>query len=122
MGARSLQECLAIQLKRKTKTVDLVLATKIIENSFEHFTKKHYDKLIAKYGVTEDQLKDAIVEIEHLNPKPGGSISGNTRMVEHVVPDFTIRIVEGELELTLNGRNAPELHVSGAYNLSLIHI
>ena len=113
---RNLQECLSIQLKRKTKTIDIVLATKIIENSFEHFTKKHYDKLIAKYSVSEEQLKDAIVEIEHLNPKPGGSVSGNTRIVEHVVPDFTIRIVEGELELTLNGRNAPELHVSGAYN------
>ena len=116
VGARNLQECLAIQLKRKTKTIDIILATKIIEDSFEHFTKKHYGKLIAKYSVSEAQLKDAIVEIEHLNPKPGGSISGNTRIVEHVVPDFTIRIVEGELELTLNGRNAPELHVSGAYN------
>ena len=116
VAARSLQECLSIQLKRKTKTVDIVLATKIIENSFEHFTKKHYDKLIAKYHINEDNLKDAIEEIEGLNPKPGGSYAGNNRMVEHVVPDFTIRITEGELELTLNGRNAPELHVSGAYN------
>ncbi len=116
VGARNLQECLLIQLKRKTKTIDIVLATKIIEDSFDHFTKKHYKKLISKYSINEEQLKDAIVEIEHLNPKPGGSISGNTRIVEHVVPDFTIRIVDGELELSLNGRNAPELHVSGAYN------
>ena len=116
VGARNLQECLLIQLKRKTKTIDIVLATKIIEDSFDHFTKKHYKKLIAKYSINEEQLKDAIVEIEHLNPKPGGSISGNTRIVEHVVPDFAIRIVDGELELSLNGRNAPELHVSGAYN------
>ena len=116
VGARNLQECLLIQLKRKTKTIDIVLATKIIEDSFDHFTKKHYKKLITKYSINEEQLKDAIVEIEHLNPKPGGSISGNTRIVEHVVPDFTIRIVDGELELSLNGRNAPELHVSGAYN------
>jgi RNA polymerase sigma-54 factor len=62
------------------------------------------------------QLKDAISEIEHLNPKPGGSYSGNNRIVEHVVPDFAIKIVDGELELTLNGRNAPELHVSREYN------
>ena len=62
------------------------------------------------------QLKDAILEIERLNPKPGGSFSGNTRMVEHVVPDFTIKIMDNQLELTLNGRNAPELHVSREYN------
>ncbi|WP_010177134.1 RNA polymerase factor sigma-54 [Aquimarina agarilytica] len=116
VGARNLQECLHIQLQRKELTPTMVLAQRIIEHSFEHFTKKHYKKLLSKYGVSEQQLKDAIEEIEHLNPKPGGSFAGNTRMVEHVVPDFTIRIVEGELELNLNGRNAPELHVSGAYN------
>ena len=65
-----------------------------------------------KYGVSQEQLKKGIEEIEKLNPKPGGSFTGNNKMVEHVVPDFAIRIVEGELELTLNGRNAPSLHVS----------
>ena len=60
--------------------------------------------------------KDAIEEIERLNPKPGGSYSGNNRIVEHIVPDFAIKIVDGELELTLNGRNARELHVSREYN------
>jgi RNA polymerase sigma-54 factor len=69
-----------------------------------------------KFDVTEIQLKDAILEIERLNPKPGSSYSGNTRIIEHIVPDFTIKINEGELELTLNGRNAPELHVSREYN------
>src|SRR5690606_33627792 len=76
----------------------------------------HYDKLIQKFDVSELQLKDAIRDIEHLNPKPGGSFSGNNRVVEHIVPDFAIKIVDGELELTLNGRNAPELHVSREYN------
>lgn len=116
VGARNLQECLSIQLHRKDKTPDTELAIDIIDHAFELFTKKHYDKLLQKFDVTELQLKDAIHEIEHLNPKPGGSYAGNNRIVEHVVPDFAIRIVDGELELTLNGRNAPELHVSRGYN------
>lgn len=116
VGARDLQECLSLQLKRKTKTPSLELAQNIIDTAFEQFTKKHYKKLLSKFDVSEIQLKDAILEIERLNPKPGGSFSGNTRIIEHVVPDFTIKIVDGELELTLNGRNAPELHVSREYN------
>jgi RNA polymerase sigma-54 factor len=115
VGARNLQECLLIQLKRKEETPAILLATKIIEEVFDHFSKKHYQKLIQKFDITEDQLRAAIHEIESLNPKPGGSYSGNTRMVEHVVPDFSIKIVDGELDLTLNGRNAPELHVSREY-------
>ena len=116
VGARNLQECLSIQLHRKEKTVDTELAINIIDNAFDQFTKKHYKKLLQKFDITEIQLKDAITEIEHLNPKPGGSYAGNNRIVEHVVPDFAIKIVDGELELTLNGRNAPELHVSREYN------
>lgn len=116
VGARSLEECLIIQLERKELTPSVELATAILKKSFEHFTKKHYQKLIQKHNITEEELKEAIGEIEKLNPKPGGSYSGNNRIVEHVVPDFAIRIVEGELELTLNGRNAPELHVSREYS------
>ncbi|WP_417290651.1 RNA polymerase factor sigma-54 [Corallibacter sp.] len=116
VGARNLQECLSIQLHRKEKNADTELAIEIIDTAFEQFTKKHYKKLLQKFDITEQQLKDAIDEIEHLNPKPGGSYSGNNRIVEHVVPDFAIKIVDGELELTLNGRNAPELHVSAEYN------
>lgn len=116
VGARNLQECLSIQLERKEQNPDIELASDIINKAFDQFTKKHYKKLMQKFDVSEEQLKDAVHEIERLNPKPGGSYSGNTRMVEHVVPDFAINIVEGELELTLNGRNAPELHVSREYN------
>ncbi|WP_452220212.1 RNA polymerase factor sigma-54 [Lacinutrix salivirga] len=116
VGARSLQECLSIQLHRKEQAPDVELATKIIDKAFDQFTKKHYKKLMSKFDITEEQLKDAIHEIERLNPKPGGSYAGNNRIVEHVVPDFAIKIVNGELELTLNGRNAPELHVSREYN------
>ena len=116
VGARGLQECLLLQLKRKEPNDSVVLATRIIEETFDHFSKKHYKKLLQKFDISEEQLKEAILEVEGLNPKPGGTFSGNTRMVEHVVPDFAINIVEGVLELTLNGRNAPELHVSREYS------
>ncbi|MBR9853479.1 MAG: RNA polymerase factor sigma-54 [Algicola sp.] len=116
VAARSLDECLIIQLKRKGQKPSIELAISILEKSFDHFTKKHYSKLIQKHHITEEELKDAISEIEKLNPKPGGSYSGNTRMIEHIVPDFSIKILDGELELSLNGRNAPELHVSKDYN------
>ena len=115
VGARDLQECLLLQLKHKTPTEYIALATDIIENQFDAFTKKHYDKLLQKYNVSNEQLKKAIHEIEKLNPKPGGSFTGNNKITENVVPDFAIRIVESELELTLNGRNAPSLHVSKDY-------
>src|SRR5690606_26749903 len=116
VGRSYLDECLILQLKRKERKPTVELATAILERSFEQFTKKHYDKLIQKHHITEEQLKEAIGEIERLNPKPGGSYSGNIRVIEHIVPDFSIRIVDGELELTLNGRNAPELHVSREYS------
>ncbi|MEN8788533.1 MAG: RNA polymerase factor sigma-54 [Flavobacteriaceae bacterium] len=115
VGARSLEECLIIQLNRKEPNEDILLAIDILAKSFEQFSKKHYDKLLQRHNIDESRLKNAIAEIEKLNPKPGGSYSGNSKTVEHIVPDFAIRIVEGELELTLNGRNAPELHVSKEY-------
>ncbi|MFD0977008.1 RNA polymerase factor sigma-54 [Salinimicrobium gaetbulicola] len=116
VGARSLQECLLIQLNRKEPTKQVSLAADIIEKSFDQFSKKHYQKLLSKHDISEDELREAIDVIEHLNPKPGGAYAGNTRMVEHVIPDFTIKIVDGELELSLNGRNAPEMHVSKDYS------
>jgi len=115
VGARDLQECLLLQLKQKTPTEYVDLAIDIIENQFDAFTKKHYDKLLQKYSVSNEQLKKAIHEIERLNPKPGGSFTGNNKVTENIVPDFAIRIIDGELELTLNGRNAPSLHVSKDY-------
>lgn len=116
VGARNLQECLLLQLERKSPTAEVQLAIDIIEDAFELFSKKHYSKLQHKFNITENELRAAIHEIEGLNPKPGGTYASGTRIVEHVVPDFTIRIVDGELELTLNGRNAPELHVSKEYS------
>ncbi|MFD2517647.1 RNA polymerase factor sigma-54 [Salinimicrobium flavum] len=116
VGARSLQECLLIQLNRKEPTRAVSLAADIIDRSFDQFSKKHYQKLLSKHDITEDDLREAIDVIEHLNPKPGGAYAGSTRLVEHVIPDFTIKIVDGELELSLNGRNAPEMHVSKDYS------
>lgn len=116
VGARSLEECLLLQLQRKEPTPEVELAREILEKSFDHFTKKHYKKLMQRHDISEDELRQAIHEVEKLNPKPGGSYSGNSKMVEHVVPDFAIRIVDGELELSLNSRNAPELHVSRGYS------
>jgi RNA polymerase sigma-54 factor len=115
VGARDLQECLLIQLKHKTPTESVQLATTIVDKHFEAFTKKHYDKLLQKLDCSKEALKKAIEEIEKLNPKPGGSYESSNRTTEHVVPDFTIKVVDGELELTLNGRNAPALHVSKDY-------
>lgn len=116
VGARNLEECLVLQLKRKTATPSVVQAIEILEKSFDHFSKKHYKKLMSKFHLDEEGLKAAFQEIEQLNPKPGGSYASNSKIVEHVVPDFSIRIVEGRLELSLNGRNAPELKISRDYS------
>jgi len=116
VGARTLKESLLIQLKRKEESVNRNLAISILENSFDHFVKKHYNKLLQKFDISKEELKLTIKEIEKLNPKPGGSFSGNLTAVEHIVPDFTIRINEGELGLSLNARNAPDLHISREYD------
>lgn len=116
VGARNLKECLVIQLKRKKEKPSRTLASNILEHSFDHFVKKHYKKLLQKFHVSEEELKDAILQIEKLNPKPGGSFVGNNKIAEQIVPDFTVQIIDNELELTLNSRNAPELHISSEYN------
>ncbi|MGB5229825.1 RNA polymerase factor sigma-54 [Eudoraea sp.] len=116
VAARTLDECLILQLKRKERTSNIELAINILDKSFEQFTKKHYNKLLQKYDINEDELKEAVLEIEKLNPKPGGSYAGSSKVIEHIVPDFSIKILDGELELTLNGRNAPELHISNEYS------
>ena len=116
VGARDLRECLIIQLKAKKDDQTRNLAIDILENAFDHFVKKHYKKLLEKFDISEEQLKSVIAEISKLNPKPGSSYAGNNKIAEQIVPDFTIRILDGELDLTLNARNAPELHVSREYN------
>ncbi len=116
VGARDLKECLIIQLKAKEITKTRTLAINILDTAFDHFVKKHYKKLIEKFNISEDGLKEVINEIGKLNPKPGSSYAGNNKIAEQIVPDFSIKIVDGVLDLTLNSRNAPELHVSREYN------
>ncbi|MCH8534052.1 MAG: RNA polymerase factor sigma-54 [Flavobacteriaceae bacterium] len=116
VGARNLQECLILQLKRKKDSPAVLLAIDLLENSFDMFIKKHYKKLMQRYSINEEELRNSIEEIENLNPKPGASYSGNTRTIEHITPDFTIQIKDGELVLTLNSRNAPSMHISRDYS------
>jgi len=116
VGARDLRESLIIQLKAKDKTKYRSLSIEILETAFDHFIKKHYKKLQEKFHISEDELKEIIKEISKLNPKPGSSYAGNNKIAEQIVPDFSIKILNGELDLVLNARNAPELHVSKEYN------
>lgn len=116
IGARSLKECLYLQLKRKTSKKESKLALEIIRDSFELFTKRHFDKIIIKHQISEIELKLAIKEIEKLNPKPGNSISNNsTKLIEQVIPDFKIEIIDDNLQLSLNGRNKPVMNISREY-------
>jgi len=116
VGAQSLKECLLLQLFRKKESKERAMAIAILENSFDFFVKKHYEKIIQKLNIDKEELKLAIAEVEKLNPKPGSSFSGNLTAVEQIVPDFTIKINDGVLELSLNARNAPDLHISREYN------
>ena len=114
VGARNLQECLSIQLERKETSVAVLMARKIINEGFEFFSKKHYKKMQDKFDVDEILLKKGLDEIEKLNPKPGGAMSGIFQNT-HIVPDFILTIENGEIQVNINRRNAPELHVSSGY-------
>ncbi|MFT6064274.1 MAG: RNA polymerase sigma-54 factor [Paraglaciecola sp.] len=116
VGARDLRECLIIQLKAKTSNKIRSLAIEILETAFDHFVKKHFVKLQEKFNISADELKEVNTEISKLNPKPGSSYAGNNKIAEQIVPDFSIKIIDGELDLVLNSRNAPELHISREYN------
>jgi RNA polymerase sigma-54 factor len=116
IGARNLQECLLIQLRRhEERTRDTENAEFILERHFDEFTRKHYDKILKKTRLTEEDLKGAVQEILKLNPKPGDSVTETTRLNNYVIPDFSVRNIDGELELTLNSRNTPELRISRTY-------
>ncbi len=116
VGARNLRECLLIQLKHKTKTDARQLAINILNDSFDEFVKKHFDKLMLIHQITEEELRDAIKEVACLNPKPGGNFIDNSKSNSQITPDFTITIEENKLVLQLNNRNAPELHISNEYH------
>ncbi len=116
VGARNLQECLLLQLERKTghgKPVEL--AIKVLEKYFDEFTKKHYEKIQRALNITDEELRDVINQIIRLNPKPGGNLDGSSKNSNYIIPDFFILNNNGKLELTLNSKNAPDLRISEGY-------
>jgi RNA polymerase sigma-54 factor len=129
IAARNLQECLLLQLKRKIHSDDaevkadpkgmLPLAVQVLEKYFEEFTRKHYDKIQKNIHLNDEDMKAVLHEIVSLNPKPGAE-SGHGHDAEmYIIPDFTVLINNGKLELTLNSRNAPPLIISDDYKLML---
>ncbi len=115
VGARNLQECLLIQLERKTeKTKEVVQAMDVIKHQMEEFSKKHYDKILKRLHIENDELKDIIDVIKHLNPRPGNSETKESNFTA-VIPDFIIAVNDGVPELSINGRNLPDLKISRDY-------
>lgn len=114
VGARNLQECLSLQLERKETSLAIIVAKKIIQEAFDLFSKKHFKKMLDKFDIDESLFKEGLLEIEKLNPKPGGAMSGIFQNT-HIVPDFILTIEDGEVQVSINRRNAPELHVSSGY-------
>ena len=115
VGARSLQECLLLQLKKKKKDrPEVIIALKMIRDEFEHFSHKHYNKLQDRMGISKEELKKVMDLISRLNPKPGGALSSVIENT-HVVPDFILTLEDGRIEIQLNKRNAPQLKVSNEY-------
>lgn len=117
IGARNLQECLSLQLEKKDSESEIVqIAQRIIDNCFNEFSKKHYEKISRKLGIEDEEiLREAIYLITKLNPKPGGSGDDMAR-TQFIIPDFILVNNNDELELSLNSRNAPQLKVSRSYS------
>jgi len=115
IAARDLQECLLLQLRRKDSSDPYVqLAIRIIQEFFEEFSKKHYDKIQRRLNVNDEALKRVVDIIIKLNPKPG-SVEGDDTTVQYLMPDFLLTNNGGKIELTLNSRNAPELKISRSF-------
>ncbi|MCF8357417.1 MAG: RNA polymerase factor sigma-54 [Prolixibacteraceae bacterium] len=117
IGARDLRECLLLQLERKDhKDVIDEKAIRIIREQFDEFTRKHYDKIMARLNLSVDDLREAIEEIVHLNPKPGSSYSNpSSRANPAIMPDFILEIINGQLTVSLTKSNVPDLRVSSTY-------
>ena len=118
IAARDLQECLLIQLQRRKEEnpfADYSLSIRIIKDCFEEFTRKHYDRIGKKLEVSNRELKPALDEILKLNPKPADASSSGTKNIHYITPDFFVFVRDGQIELSLDGRNTPELHISKSY-------
>jgi len=118
VGARTLRECLLLQIeKRDTTQPSMNLAHTILDSYFEEFTKRHYDKIVARLSISESELKAAIDEVLKLNPKPGGVFSDPfNKTSQPIIPDFILELSEDGFDLHLNSRNLPELRLSSAYS------
>lgn len=111
-----LKECLLLQLRRKNADdPGVITATQILDNYFDEFTKKHYEKIQRSLNLSDEDLKEAIGQIIKLNPKPGGNYSVLNKAESYVIPDFFILNNNGKLELSLNSKNAPDLRISEGY-------
>ena len=117
IGARSLQECLLLQMaQRKMDSPTKRLAHKIIASYFDEFVKKHYEKLMSRLGVDEDTFRDAIDEIKHLSPKPGNLYSeGGIDTTPYIIPDFRLDYHDGHFDLSLNSYNIPDVKINRRY-------
>ena len=115
IAARDLPECLLLQLERRPQDENTVNAERILTDTFEEFSKKHYPRIQQKLDLEDDELKEAINVILKLNPKPGGSGPSGLGKTQYLMPDFILTNDNGVFNLTLNARNAPELRVSPAY-------
>ena len=114
VGARDLQECLLIQLKRKKKNVAINVAVEMVEHHFDLFSKKHFEKIMKALELDEDLFRKAQHEIIKCNPKPGGTAEDDDQLGT-IIPDFIIHVDQGEISLKLNAKNAPELRLSKDY-------
>lgn len=113
VGARDLQECLALQLKRAEPTPPHTLALKIITEYFDEFSRKHYDKIIRQLNITPDDLRRAIETITSLNPKPGNALGDDMEVaMNNITPDFMVESYNGEISIYLNNSNIPTLKVN----------
>ena len=116
VGARDLRECLTIQLRKMKQTEDVTNALSILNDHFSEFTNKHFQKIMSRMGISEEQLKAAIHRIIKLNPTPGGQVDDSyTEQAQQVVPDFMLDIVDGELKLSMPRFSIPEIRVNKKY-------
>jgi RNA polymerase sigma-54 factor len=118
VGARDLRECLLLQMERKDLSSPAMLLTKtVLTDYFEEFSRRHYEKIMAKLMISEEDMKSVIDEVLKLNPKPGGAVNDPYhKTAQHIIPDFILELTDGALELSLNNRNIPELKVSRGYS------
>ncbi len=119
VGAKSMQECLVLQLKAKEKTKSIQLAIDVLQNYYEPFSKKNFDAIFRKSEINKFQLKQVYLEVEKLNPNPGSAFSNSTEMTNYILPDFSINYIDEKLNLKLNKSNNRQVFVNKSYEKML---